>query len=300
MKKKVYGIIAVSLICFTSCAQNNSKNEGVKASPKKTESHKYGGWYCPDNLRVFPPVNYNDWENVPAVNGRMPNKGETQNGTSLIFVDTIKYPNAKVLNIHMPKLALFYNKYSKRKDFVIVIQAFSIGEDSIVGFRYLNGGNGSANINEIKFLDKEDVDNDLRFITQKIKINAIADSVWKIITDTSFSDKLQFIFDEQNQLNEEWREKSNVNYNYLKAGKLSSAYADRLFGNFYIQNDCLDLNYTEKFLLIDDRETKTTELTIVSGPFNKDDFEEQKEILIKWSEEVKELSEVTSLNFIKY
>lgn len=300
MKKKVYGIIAVSLICFTSCAQNNSKNKGLKVPSPKTEDHKYGGWYCPDNLRGFPPVDYNNWENVSVINGRMPQKEETQNGTSLIFVDTIKYPDAKVLDMRMPKLALFYNEHSKRKDFVIVIQAFSIGKDSIVGFRYLNGGNGSANINEIKFLDKEDIDNDLRFVTQKIKINAISDSVWKIITDTSFSAKLQFIFDKQNQLNEGWRKKSNVNYNYVKARKLGSAYADKLFGNFYIQNDCLDLNYTEKFLLVENREAKTTELTIVSGPFNREDFEEQKEILIKWSEKVKELSETTSLNFIKY
>ncbi len=36
--------------------------------------HPYGGWYCPDNLYGFPPVNAAELASVPAVNGRMPKK----------------------------------------------------------------------------------------------------------------------------------------------------------------------------------------------------------------------------------
>ena len=66
---------------------------------KKQEPHKYGGWYCPDNLNGFPAVDISNWESVPVVNGRMATKEETHNGISLIFVDDLKYPNAKALDI---------------------------------------------------------------------------------------------------------------------------------------------------------------------------------------------------------
>ena len=46
----------------------------------------------------------------------------------------------------MPKLARFYNIHSGKRELVIIIQALNISNDSIVGFRYLNGGNGSARL----------------------------------------------------------------------------------------------------------------------------------------------------------
>jgi len=115
-------IIILSLISLTSCSQINKTIDQKEVETKKldkekvkTEPHRYGGWYCPDNLNGFPAVDINNWKNVPVVNGRMATKEETQNGTSLIFPDTLKYPNAKVLDITMPKLASFYNDYSKEK-----------------------------------------------------------------------------------------------------------------------------------------------------------------------------------------
>ena len=59
--------------------------------------------------------------------------------------------------------------------------------------------------------------------------------------------------------------------------------------NFF-QNDFENLDYTEKFLLLEDSETKHTTLKIACGPF-KDDFETQQSILTNWAEKVKELSE---------
>ena len=68
------------------------------------EPHKYGGWYCPDNLNGFPAVDIHNWEDVPVINGRMPTQDETQTEASLIFIDIEKYPNAKPLDLKMPQL----------------------------------------------------------------------------------------------------------------------------------------------------------------------------------------------------
>ena len=272
MKNKTLKVLTVlSLISFTACTQNSkvAEEQEVTVQNQKTvnsEPHRYGGWYCPDNLNGFPPVDIKDWKDVPSVNGRMPTKEETQNGTSLIFVDAEKYPNAKPLNITMPRLALFYNEYSKREDVVIVIQAINVDNDSVVGFRYLNGGNGSARLKDVKFVsdNKIDLASTARFVTQSINIDATQSEISEIL--------------------------KKVKYAYSNSGELTSSYAGDLFGNFYIQNDYDQKHFNEKFLLLESEVTKFTQLKIVCGPFS-DDFETQKDLINKWAQKVKELSE---------
>jgi len=300
MKNKTFKVlILLCLISFASCSQtnkpvndNNPEVPGQKSTPIKSEPHRYGGWYCPDNLNGFPAVDINNWKSVPVVNGRMATKEETQNGTSLIFPDTLKYPNAKVLDITMPKLANFYNEYSKREDLIIVIQAINIDNDSIVGFRYLNGGNGSARLKEIKFLSDNEIEMipESKFVSHNIIIEANQDEIWEILTKPENTADLQSVFDKHNKLKTGWRKTSNVNYHYKNTGILTSSYANKLFGNFYIQNDYDNLQYNEKFLLLENDQTKNTELKIVSGPYG-DDFKAQRSILKKWAQKVKELSE---------
>ena len=74
-------LITLCTLCFTtlmSCSQNNktvknnkSEKPIEKVSSTKQEPHRYGGYYCPDNLGGFPAVDINNWKNVPVVNGRM-------------------------------------------------------------------------------------------------------------------------------------------------------------------------------------------------------------------------------------
>ncbi len=298
MKNK--GLKILTILCLTtfmSCAQNNTtveNNKVEKVNTKEQEPHKYGGWYCPDNLNGFPAVDINNWKSVPVVNGRIPTKKETQNGTSLIFVDNVKYPDSKPLDIKMPKLARYYNNYSKKEEIIIVIQAVNISNDSIVGFRYLNGGNGSARLNEVKFLSDNEIENisSSRFVSFNIKINATQDEIWDVLTKSEYSKTLQPIFDKENTLKADWNKSSKVNFKYLNGGIITSEYAANLFGNQYIQIDCeLDnYQYVEKFLLLENEQTKNTELQIVCGPYS-DDFESQKSILNTWAQKVKELSE---------
>lgn len=258
----------------------------------KSEPHRYGGWHCPDNLFGFPAVNINQWKNVPVVNGRMPTKEETQNGTSLIHVDLEKYPNTKIIDITLPKLARIYNRYSKRDDLIIVIQAVKINDDSIVGFRYLNGGNGSARLHEIEFLTEKEIEAipESKFVTQNILIDATQEKVWKVLTQAKYSKEFQSIFDHTNALVSDWRQQSNVNYKYANSGNLTSGYGDLLFGNYYIQNDFDKAMYTEKFFLVTDEATNNTELKIIGGPFGKD-YKTQEKVLTEWASKVKVLSE---------
>lgn len=293
MKKLLVSTVLIAIVGCTT-AENQPAQEKQKEETTQNPTHKYGGWYCPDNLNGFPPVNIKDWKNVLVINGRLPTEEEAKSEKSLIFVDTKVYPEAKAMGIKLPKIAKFYNDYSKKTEIIIVIQAIEIEGDSIVGFRYLNGGNGSAHYKEVTFISENEVANisDAQFVSFDMNINASDDKVWEVMTQSKFTTKLQSVFDIKNYLTKEWKTKSNINYNYTNVKNMTSEYADKLFGCWYIQNDYLidSVGYVEKFLLLRDEKTNQTQLKIVCGPFNQD-FETQQFVLQQWSKKVKELSE---------
>jgi len=289
----------MALLTFLSCAQNDEIGNKVKAQSHQTsddttkkQAHNYGGWYCPDNLIGFPAVGIADWRNVPVINGRMPTEEETKTSSSLIYVDPEKHPDAQPLDMTMPKLAKYDNDHTKEEELVIAIQAFRVDKDSIIGFRFLNGGNGSARLHELEFLSDEDVKKlpPTSFVAHQLEINAPQDSIWQVLTKKDYLSALRPTFDPQNQLPKGWRTETKVNYRYGKLSKPVAIYANKIFGSFYIQNDFGLVDYTEKFLLLEDEDGRRTTMTIACGPFG-DDFEEQKAILYAWGQKVKALSE---------
>lgn len=300
MKIRTIEFFALACLIFgASCSSNNNLAlTGETDAPIQNDitvpnkPHQFGGWYCPDNLHGFPAVDIANWKNVPVINGRMPTQEEARNGSSLIYVDSAEYPNAKPLNVKMPRLASFYNESAKREDLVIVIQAFTVSEDSIVGFRYLNGGNGSARLNEVKFLTESEIEKipTSQFVTVEVEINKPQDVIWEVITKTDYLEKLQPIFNKDKKLNTAWRESTNVNYHYYKAGNTTASVGGMVFGCYYIQNDYDQGQFTEKFLLLENQETKITQLVITCGPFITD-FENQQIALTEWAQKVKTLSE---------
>lgn len=300
MKNKTMKVcIVLSLTSLLACSQTNETpiEQATPVADQKVERthkapHSYGGWYCPDNLFGFPAVDIADWKSVPVVNGRMPTEEETRNGTSLILVDTEEYPNAKPLDMTLPKLARYYNESSKREELVIVIQALNVSNDSIVGFRFLNGGNGSAWFDEVHFLTDDEIGKipDTHFFTTTIEINTPASVVGKVLTQPEYAESLHQIVDDGSPVKTTWPKSLNVNFHYPNSGALTSTFAGDMYGNFYIQNDYDARNYTEKFFPFENHETKRTELRIVCGPFG-DDFETQSAILEAWAQKVKELSE---------
>lgn len=297
--KAIKVLIAAFLTSFTSCSQNNtpavtddSDNQPTIEATVQPEPHRYGGWYCPDNLNGFPPVDISEWNTVPVINGRLATKEETQTEAALICVDTDKYPNAKPLDMSMPKLATLFNYSTNREEYIILIQALNIDHDSIVGFRYLNGGNGSARLSEVNVLSDSEMSEiaTAKFVSFDIDIAAVPTKVWEVLTKDESTTELQPTFDIKHTLPKEWKVKSNVNFKYANAGLLMAGFADMMYGSYYVQNDYSYLNYSEKFFLAENQESGNTELKIVCGPFG-DDFETQKAILTEWANKVKVLSE---------
>ena len=195
----------------TATKQLSAESEPQEENEKR-EPHNYGGWYCPDNLYGFPVVDFSDWVDVPVVNGRMATQEDTRNGSSLMFIDMAKYPDAKPMDITTPKLARYYNEYTQNDELIIVIHAVTVENDSVVGFRYINGGNGSARFHEVDFLTDPEVENltSARFISKTISIDAKAKDIYKVITDSIYATRLGEGFYENVIYDTDWKRESKV------------------------------------------------------------------------------------------
>ncbi|MDF1676940.1 MAG: hypothetical protein P1U44_14595 [Vicingaceae bacterium] len=300
MNKIVISTCLLFLFGCTNAENQATKKETVKIGEKdkecisKKSTHKYGGWYCPDNLYGFPAVNLKDWASVPVLENKLPTQEEARSEKSLIYIDKVKYPDAKAMDIKLPKLAKFYNYNSKKYEVIIVIQAVEIEGDTVLGFRYLNGGNGSSLYHKVTFIDEQEVASlaEARFVDIEISINASEDSVWNVMTSSNYTDELVSVFDSPKSLFNDWKTQSGLNYNYTDKKYLTADYGDKLFGNWYIQNDYLikDNPYVEKFFIHKDNITNETILKIVCGPYIND-FSYQKIVLQNWVNKVKVLSE---------
>lgn len=277
---------------LNSCSQK--KKGTLKEVPyiESLKNHEYGGWHCPDNLRMFPPVDISEWNDVPVVSKRLPTKDEIEEGKSLILVDKEKYPEAEALDMDLPALARFQSPYTHREEIVLLIQAIRIDEDSIVGFRYPSGGNGSAYLSEVNLLTSSDITkwSKAKFVNQTIRINAPEEVVWETLISKAAAKDLEPFLDVANH--KDWRESTNVNFFYPNKGDKTSVFADLLFGLHYIQNDYCCNGYTEKFLLYKNEEDLVTDLHMVCGPYS-DDYAEQRGKIYRWAEAVKMISEST-------
>lgn len=288
------------LLIFVSCSgqetpkapENPSEESGTTASETK-EPHRYGGWYCPDNFG-FVPVDVAKLDEVPAIADRLPTEEELHNNMSLINVDTEKYPDAKVLEMDLPRVARIYSEHRDVEELIVVIQAIVVQGDSVVGFRYMNGGNGSAWLEDVTFLSEDEVAGmgSQPFFYSKTTLNASPANIWKAVGMTDYFAQLGEKFNEKKFFSSEWDPEAQAYLELDAKGEKAGGYVGMVFGNYYLHIDYnLDgFHYSEKMLMVENKEDNTTELFFASGPY-PEGFDMQKSIWDKWIEEVKKTSE---------
>ncbi len=309
MVKALLNLSIFSLLIFlNSCAQetkseltNNDKtteeasenNEEAEDDSPYTEMHQFGGWYCPDNFG-FKPVDISDLSSVPVVQGRMPTKEEAQNGSALMYVSPKKFPNAKALDIELPALAYVKMPYSEQKELAIVIQAFTDNTDTIVGYRFPNGGNGSERIQNVDFLSDDEIEiaEATPFYFEEIEVSATKAQVWKAFTKTDFAKDLGKKSKNKALNKTEWSDHLNVDFSYEQNGESVRGYAASMFGNLYIHIDYFKdgRHSSKKMLVTQDPISYQCTITLASGPY-PEDFEEQEQFWNQWLQDLKDKSE---------
>lgn len=288
------------LLTSTSCNSQQLKNAQTEPQSKEPnltkpveEPHRYGGWYCPDNFG-FVPVDIQKLNEVPAISNRLPTTEELHNHMSLIEVDTEKYPNAKALEMDLPRVARIRSINKGIEELVIVIQAIVIQQDTVLGYRFVNGGNGSDWLRNVTFLSEHEVAGmgSQPFFFSKVKINATPENIWQSLSNTAYFKELGEKFDKKDFFTSSWNPDSKTRLELNTTLERAVGYVGIVFGNYYLQIDYIrnGNHYSEKLLMSENKETNSTELVFASGPY-PNDYELQNSRLTTWLETVKTQSE---------
>lgn len=294
-------ILLSLLLTFVSCSSQETteeqpekaSEESIEAASKKSEPHRYGGWYCPDNFG-FVPVDIQYLDLVPAIADRLPTEQELNDNMSLINVDTEKHPDARALEMDLPRVASIYSERKGINELIIVIQAIVVQEDTVVGYRFANGGNGSAWFGDVTFLSEDEVADmgAQPFFYSKKVLNADTKEIWSALGQTDYFKQLGEKFKHQYFFGAEWNADSEAHLNLDSNGEKATGYVGMVFGNYYLQidYDIAGVHYSEKLLMMEDQENNTTEFFFASGPYPQD-FGTQKAKWDSWVEAVKKVSE---------
>lgn len=301
--KLPFPALIICLIMICSCSPNESveaqsdtptEKDAETTAVNYDEPHPYGGWFCPDNLGGLPPMDIQEYAQLDIVTDRLPTEEETWNGKALIYVDTEKYPNARSLDIDLPRVARIHSGHNDMDELIIVFQAIVVDTDTVVGYRFPNGGNGSAWLGEVTFLSDEEVKaiGPMPMVYMQSDIKASKEEIWTAFTKTQFAKNLGEQFNKQAFFKSEWDEMSQSELQFQTDNSKAYGIAGNFWGNIYmhIDYDYDGFHHTEKMLLMEDAEKGTTSVQLVAGPY-PNDFESQSVMWENWMEEVTRLSE---------
>ncbi|MBK8555450.1 MAG: hypothetical protein IPL65_06605 [Lewinellaceae bacterium] len=213
---------------------------------------------------------------------------------SLIDVDTVKYPDARALKMNLPRVARINSDHKGMEELIIVIQAIVVQDDTVVGYRFANGGNGSAWMSDVRFLSEKEVADmgPQPFFYSKSVLNASTKDIWRAASKTDYFKQLGQKFGKQAFFSAEWNPESEARLNLDTDGEKATVYVGVVYGNYYLQIDYNrnGLHYSEKLLMMENPEDNTTEFFFASGPYPKD-FEKRKSDLDSWVKAVKKAAE---------
>jgi len=286
-------IILISCDTKTAVDQTATQESSAKDNSVQKEPHRYGGWFCPDNLGGFPPVDIQNLDIVPVVTDRLPTEDETRDGRSLIHVDTAKYPDAKALRMDLPRVARIKSSHNGLDELIIVIQAIVVQDDTVVGYRFPHGGNGSAWYSDVTFLSDTEKNalGSRPFVYLDSELSGNKASTWAALAQTDYADKLSKWFDQREFLDSKWTPESRAYLNFESDTVNARGYISDMYGILYIHVD-YDYNgnqYSEKVVVSENLEEGTAHVTISMGPY-PDNLENRKAYWNKWLEKLRNLS----------
>jgi hypothetical protein len=97
------------------------------------------------------PIDLDAWENVPCLSGRVAVESDVKTGRAVFHIQQASLHEP--LNISLPQLA-----YVEEKEcgvLVVAIQAERADAKRYVGYRYVDGGNGVALVEELVFISPD-------------------------------------------------------------------------------------------------------------------------------------------------
>jgi hypothetical protein len=104
---------------------------------------------------LWDSINIDNWQAIPCVKGRLASETDVKQGKAVFFInDPDKATLAEAINL--PACAIIYDKKTGIKIPSIAIQAESVDEKVLIGYRPISGGNGICTADEAEFIKEPD------------------------------------------------------------------------------------------------------------------------------------------------
>lgn len=97
----------------------------------------------------------NEWDKVAFIRNRIANKEDVIAGRAVFYIEDVEkeYHSYLPIPTSIPSLVFQVDSETRIKTLAVIIQAEKVNEDSIIGVRYFEGGNGICSLNEIEFIE---------------------------------------------------------------------------------------------------------------------------------------------------
>ena len=93
-----------------------------------------------------------NWNDTPCIKNRVATRDDVKNGLAVFYLENSN--DVKPIKINLPKCALHVDQETKKETPVILIQAEKSQGQELIGYRFLNGGNGIGLLLEFKLLEE--------------------------------------------------------------------------------------------------------------------------------------------------
>jgi len=110
------------------------------------------------DTNLWPAIDIKSWDKTPAINGRVANEDDVKKGLAIYFIKNNGVDHS-AYKIELPKLAYLTDADTKKEELVVVIQVECTPQDTVAGYRNIDGGNGACMLYELNFLDNEKIKN---------------------------------------------------------------------------------------------------------------------------------------------
>ncbi|MFY9398717.1 MAG: hypothetical protein WAR22_10180 [Desulfomonilia bacterium] len=99
---------------------------------------------------LWGPLDIDHWYKTPCITDRIATKNDVESGLAVFYINNPR--EMEPLRIKLPACAIHTDEDTKEQTPVIMIQAEKFQGQKLIGYRFLNGGNGIGLLSEFTIL----------------------------------------------------------------------------------------------------------------------------------------------------
>jgi hypothetical protein len=99
---------------------------------------------------IWGPIEIDKWDETPYLAHRVATEKDVIEGTATFYISGAN--NHKQIDIKLPSMAILIDQDTHEELKVIIIQAEQADDRQLIGYRFIDGGNGVCTMDEVKLI----------------------------------------------------------------------------------------------------------------------------------------------------